>query len=458
MRAPRPRPILALAAVAATGGCALVLALDPLEYDAPPASDASTDETPRASVDAGALDAAALDADGSPSPSFADPTRWSAFNDLSWAGALIPGAFDGVYVYFVRTPADKSNQPRVVRLDTTRDFADASSWERSDPQFAKDDVGASYAVSFDGRYLLLAGYRKYDAGITLSSYVLRLDTKRPEAFTTSDVWDMTDLKELVPAAPRLGQYMGGAWADGSTYFSSQSASNSYVRHEGEALDAGWTAYLPEAGCPAVGAACAGPYVYFGMTVSSDCVQRYDTRRGLTDPTAWESFATTAAHSAAGAFNGTISTPDHVYFTQMDKPSSADASFDGHYRIVRHAPGHALDAGWESFEVDQVHSLATGAQAGAFDGRYVYFAPIPRKLAGVNPGTVFLRYDTTLPFDSTDAWEAAPGQNIQIGSTAHRGAIFDGQYVYFTPQDSNSPVVRYRATDLKRAVPPTCSRF
>jgi hypothetical protein len=70
--------------------------------------------------------------------------------------------------------------------------------------------------------------------------------------------------------------------------------------------------------------------------------------------------------------------------------------------------------------------ATPAQGGAYDGRYVYYAPIG--------GTTFRRYDTTQPFDVATSWESAPEPDPM--PTVFVGASFDGRYIVYAPFSKN----------------------
>jgi hypothetical protein len=67
--------------------------------------------------------------------------------------------------------------------------------------------------------------------------------------------------------------------------------------------------------------------------------------------------------------------------------------------------------------------------GTFDGKYVYFTPVDHT-------SKIVRYDTTLPFTTATSWSAfdAPGM---LGTQGFFGATFDGVYVYFAGGNSAS---------------------
>lgn len=105
--------------------------------------------------------------------------------------------------------------------------------------------------------------------------------------------------------------------------------------------------------------------------------------------------------------------------------------------------------WTAYDV---HPAVTGDadpySGGAFDGHYLYFAPM---------GTTALRLDTTIAgaFASTTAWNSQPITAVgeDGGSTTAQGfagAVYDGTYVYFVPDQSTggsltSLVIRYDPT-------------
>jgi len=85
----------------------------------------------------------------------------------------------------------------------------------------------------------------------------------------------------------------------------------------------------------------------------------------------------------------------------------------------------------------------GYSGGAFDGRYVYFAPLYH---GSDWYSEVLRYDTCAGFENPISWEAYdPGAK----GGYYGGAVFDGRYVYFVPyinaDGHHGEVLRYDTT-------------
>jgi len=81
--------------------------------------------------------------------------------------------------------------------------------------------------------------------------------------------------------------------------------------------------------------------------------------------------------------------------------------------------------WSTFDVASV-TPAAGFAGAAFDGRYLYLAPV---------NYVVVRYDTQAPFGSTSSWAVAPS----VAQGPFAGTAFDGRFVYFIPTASSSGV-------------------
>ena len=114
-----------------------------------------------------------------------------------------------------------------------------------------------------------------------------------------------------------------------------------------------------------------------------------------------------------------------------------------------AGGFANDLSWATFDPSNhgVGDNPIGYHGGAYDGRFVYLAPI---FSGGGGGYAeVLRYDTQQAFATTGAWATFDIGSSGVGTdpVGFVGAIFDGQYVYFVPwrnssSDYHGEVARY----------------
>lgn len=86
--------------------------------------------------------------------------------------------------------------------------------------------------------------------------------------------------------------------------------------------------------------------------------------------------------------------------------------------------------WSVYDAGTTDSLTCKGYSGAvFDGRFMYFVP-------ENNGSVHgvvLRYDTTKPFASASSWDSYDaGTTDSLTCKGFLGAVFDGQFIYFIP--------------------------
>src|SRR5215471_11836604 len=146
----------------------------------------------------------------------------------------------------------------------------------------------------------------------------------------------------------------------------------------------------------------------------------------------------------------------VGFTNISSPISEtsalvythavlNAGSAGFYRVAAPPAFTSLDqsGAFSAYAATNVNGLHTVGYAGAvFDGHYVYF--VPYKDATNAHGRV-LRYDTQASFTNAGNWTAYDASNTGIGgAVGYTGGVFDGHYVYFSPQGNvpHGRVLRY----------------
>ena len=306
---------------------------------------------------------------------FRDPASWEAYDARGTAGldtvCYYGGACDGRYVYFVPRDDARTYHSRVLRYDMSRPFADPAAWDAHDAELAHSHQG----VAFDGQYLYFCpGYASIpDQPLDenrLSGQVLRLDTRadfhEPAAYQTFDT---------------------RALGDGAVCF------------DGGAFD--------------------GRYIYF-VPLTTGQVVRYDTRGAFAAAASWEVFdaAPLGMQMNVGAvFDGTF-----LYFCSY-----------GHSLMIRYDTRRdfADASSWETCPLD----VDGGYDGGFFDGRYVYFCPWTRG-ARADRKTYhchFLRYDTTAPFADPSSWQTRDASATDgLHSVGYNAGAFDGRYFYAAP--------------------------
>jgi len=308
-----------------------------------------------------------------------DSTKWAAFDtagvdvDVSgFAGA----AFDGRYVYFV-----PKSQPiasgLAVRYDTTASFGAQTSWEVFDTSSLDAGAAGFAGAAFDGRYVYFSPNQ--NAGGP-DGVVTRYDTAADAGLDAAAAWGTFDTTSLAAGAKGFA-----------------------------------------------GAAFDGQYVYFVPDFDSAVdalVVRFNTKgAGFFSASSWQTFDATTVNANAGGFQGAVFDGRYVVFVPNN---------DG--VAVRYDTTQAFQtaSSWQAFDARaNVNNNAQGYVGGAFDGRYVYFAPFA-SYGGTN--ALVTRFDTAVDagFDAGSSWGVFDTTGIVSTATGYYGAAFDGRYVYCVP--------------------------
>ena len=94
--------------------------------------------------------------------------------------------------------------------------------------------------------------------------------------------------------------------------------------------------------------------------------------------------------------------------------------------------------FDAYDAGNTDGLKTIGFFGAvFDGRYVYFSPQRYGHEKDSTHGYALRFDTQGDFKDSSNWEAYDAGNTDgLPTRGHYGAVFDGRYVYFVPRGKN----------------------
>ena len=164
---------------------------------------------------------------------------------------------------------------------------------------------------------------------------------------------------------------------------------------------------------------------------------------LTDP--WSMFD--ALEEGIGydptGYHGIVSDGRYLYFV----PRHARAFMHGEVLRFDTLGGFDDPGAWTSFDAG-AHGVGLdpdGYRGGAFDGRYVYFAPFHN---GTSYHAEVLRLDTQGVFGDVSAWTTVDPQTLGVPGPlgGYEGTVYDGRYVYFVPYYNGSSfsgeVLRY----------------
>ncbi|MFO0670529.1 MAG: hypothetical protein U0235_13020 [Polyangiaceae bacterium] len=304
---------------------------------------------------------------------------WATFDPTSLLAAArgyAGGTFDGSYVYFA-----PSGTGLVLRCDTRKDFGSAAAWSVFDTTSL--DAGATQFTGaiFDGRYVYFVPFGEGHA-----RFFARYDTTGE--FSSAGAWavfDSTTVKAGVQG------FVGGTF-DGRYLYLAPKANE--------------------------------------LNNASGLFTRYDTRAPFGDASSWTTFETSALDSTANGFGGAVFDGRFVTLVPFDNelPDSVTVRFD-----TQASFGAA--ASYETFALAKLAPSLGGFLGGAFDGRYVYFAPSRPAAA-----TSVVRVDTQGSFASS--WSRFDAKTLTAGSGGFAGGAFDGRHVYLVPGKPNAALVRY----------------
>ena len=310
---------------------------------------------------------------------FDDPGSWSARDAGRTSGLDTTGYYGvvcaGRYVYYApRHNSAGELHAAMLRYDAGNgDFRDPAAWEAFDLGLARSSQGCA----FDGRYIYyVPGYDGNGGG---SGLVIRYDTAAP--FDEADSYE--------------------TWDAGNTGGVACSC------YDGAVFD--------------------GRHVYFAPLSRRGNMLRYDTRLPFADPGSWEACDIRGATDPPIAMCvGAVFDGRYVYY----------APYGDNAAVVRFDTGARFEAGagWEARDVAGTSGLeCRGFDGALFDGRYVYF--IPFYSGGGESGfhCELLRYDTSMEFADGDAWSAADGSLLAPPNPGgFNGGAFDGRFLYFAP--------------------------
>ncbi len=101
-------------------------------------------------------------------------------------------------------------------------------------------------------------------------------------------------------------------------------------------------------------------------------------------------------------------------------------------------GFTNTANWAAYDpgANGVGTSPDGYRGAVFDGRYIYFSPENRNTGHHGEA---MRFDTHAPFASASSWATFDAGANGVGSDpdGYSGAVFDGRYVYFVPYYNGS---------------------
>lgn len=301
---------------------------------------------------------------------FFEASSWQAYDASKTSGlntkGYYGGVFDGRYIYFSPRLDQQNFHSRVLRYDTEASFDDPKNW------IAKDlGLDVSYqGAGFDGRYVYFA------PGIVKSGFsglVLRLDTQL----------DFKDQK---------------AWA---TYDASLTQQNACINYDGVLYD--------------------GQYIYF-IPLEYGVILRYNSDQDFHDSSSWDSFDASCFNfkrAVGGTYDG-----QYIYLASYASSMMIRYCIRGDFQ---------KKDSWECFDAKNLKGLEQFGYDGAFfDGRYIYYIPF-LDVSEKCLNQYLIRYDSKGNFTDSSSWNFKKIGDIKVRPTlGYNAGAFDGRFFYFAP--------------------------
>jgi len=333
------------------------------------------------------------------------------------------------------TNTEMSNLKKSLNNQNT--FNSAEKWER----MAMASTGGAWdydytSCTFDGRYVYFTPFNSY--------YFNRYDST--QSFTASSSWQQINLQTAQGGAHSQNAYIGCTF-DGRYIYFTAANSTTFIRYDNTLPFTAGASWQQIAVTSATGVtALAAGYAYFGCTFDgryiyfsaawSDTFIRYDSTQAFNASNSWQQMSMWSAQGATQldyAYLGCTFDGRYIYFT---------ASYSDTFIRYDTTQTFNASASWQQVSIWSAQGGVALDQAYigcTFDGRYVYFAP--------NNSDTFIRYDSTQSFTTSGSWQqismwSAQGATVLDG--AYIGCTFDGRYIYFTASNSNT-FIRYDTT-------------
>jgi len=296
------------------------------------------------------------------------------------------------------------------------DLGQVSDWSVYDVSAQYGGAQGFLGGAFDGRYVYFVP-NQY--GVTPNGLVTRYDSQG--AFTMDASWEAFDLTAVDGNA---AAFCTGAF-DGRYVYFIPGTGSTVARYDTQgafATAASWSVFdLSPVNANAkafTGAAFDGRYLYLVPNVNG-LVVRYDTQVGFTTSTSWSVFDTSSVDANATKFSGAVLDGRYLYLVPGRFDVAVTARFDTTVAFTS-------ASSWTVFDVLTVPGADTGFAGGAFDGRYVYFAPYYDNTVYQGVAT---RYDTMAAFGTPASWETFDLTGMNTNARGFTGASFDGRFVY-----------------------------
>lgn len=313
---------------------------------------------------------------------FCDVSKW-----FDGASGFVGILSDGRYVYLVPY-YNREHHGKLVRYDSKGDFHDRSSWDSIDLQTLVHPQAKGFVSgSFDGRYLFLAPYQS--DWTAHHGHVVRYDTEAP--LQEVDSWTHFDTSTIHPQARG---YHGALSNPTHTLFV--------------------------------------PYVLENREYHGHLIRvRNNHPAGFESVDSWEHFDLRSIHPEAKGYVGACHDEHYAYFA----PYYNGKERHGLVLQYEYEKDLAEPSSWKFFDLTRLHKDLRGFFGAVHHKGCIYFLPHCKE-EGIYHGTL-VKYDSRMPFDSTEAWSILDTTEYHPQSKGFIGSCISGDRMILSPYETTS---------------------
>ena len=335
-------------------------------------------------------------------------------------------AFDGRYLYLMQNDKEGTHLGNILRYDTTAAFTTANISSIDLATIDTDYVGIRGGC-FDGRYVYMNCYFN---GIERGHWWFRYDTTKTFSTTNVEVLDLETFSLSAEGYEGLtfdGRYVYGI----PNYSEGHGGYSGYITRYDTTLaftSAGLSAYnvaIINANWKGFSCGCFdGRYIYMMTWAQIGAnVVRYDTTLALNSSGSYEGINLQDIDATVRDFGGACFDGRYIYFLPRANTSGNDIG-----KVIRYDTTKDFDTdNCEMKDLTTINANWKLYPSSCFDGRYIYFVPIPH-------GNL-VKYDTTKEFSEDASYEGLDLSTINANYVGYIGSYVTNKYLYLCPYGS-----------------------
>lgn len=156
--------------------------------------------------------------------------------------------------------------------------------------------------------------------------------------------------------------------------------------------------------------------------------RYKLSSPIDNPESWSYFDMSELHPEARGYHSAVNSNNRIWFVPY---VSENRVYHGHLTAFQSSNGSSFieKDNWIHFDMTEIHPLAKGYVGGCVNQNHLYLAPY---FNGIERHGLVLKYDTTMPIQSKNAWDYFDLTSLNSDLRGFFGSIVHKDHIYFLP--------------------------